>query len=99
MTLFTVADHASISRSGITLSADKIQPRTRSLATPDYSAFNIFRGSFTAHHPAAVHRKGTRLTSAFATFFGVSDDSIRKDLTLIKRRLGKGWERRPDPLA
>jgi len=52
-----------------------------------------------ARHPAAVHRKETRLTSAFATFFGVSDDSIRKDLTYIKRRLGKGWERRPDPLA
>lgn len=52
-----------------------------------------------ARHPAAVHRNGTRLTSAFATFFDVSDDSIRKDLTLLKRRLGKGWERRPDPFA
>jgi len=46
-----------------------------------------------------VRRNTERLRSAFGEFFNVSDDSIRKDLTLIARRLGKGWERRPDPLA
>lgn len=52
-----------------------------------------------ARHPDAVRRNTERLRSAFGEFFNVSDDSIRKDLTLIARRLGKGWERRPDPLA
>jgi hypothetical protein len=52
-----------------------------------------------ARHQSAVRRHTARLVSAFAAFFRVSDDSIRKDLTLIARRLGKGWERRPDPLA
>ena len=52
-----------------------------------------------SRHPAAVKRNTTRLTAVFAEFLEVSDDSIRKDLRFIARRLGKGWERLPSPLA
>jgi hypothetical protein len=46
-----------------------------------------------ARHQSAVRRSAARLMSAFAAFFRVSDDSIRRDLTLMARRLGKGWEK------
>ena len=52
-----------------------------------------------ARHPAAVRRNTGRLRTAFAEFYDVSEDSIRKDLTFIARRLGRGWERRTNPLA
>ena len=50
-------------------------------------------------HAIAVKRQACHLRAAFATFFDVSPDSIRKDLTSITKGLGSGWERRPNPLA
>jgi hypothetical protein len=50
-------------------------------------------------HPNTVVGNKAHLVDAMAEFFNLSIDSIRKDLTFIGKRLGKGWERRPDPLA
>jgi len=45
-------------------------------------------------HAAALRRNAARLRAAFATYFDVSDDSIRKDIEFIGQRLGRGWEER-----
>lgn len=49
-------------------------------------------------HPQACHRRGSKLHEALARFFEVSTNSIRSDLTLVKKGLGKGWETRQSPL-
>jgi hypothetical protein len=50
-------------------------------------------------HAAAVERRTDRLRSAFATYFEIGADSIRKDLEFIADQLGKGWQQRPNPLS
>jgi hypothetical protein len=42
-------------------------------------------------HSDALHRQKSQLCTAFAAYFGVSDDSIRRDLQLISERLGEEW--------
>ncbi len=44
-----------------------------------------------ARHETALNRKKSALTVALAEYFGVSDDSIERDLTLIARRIGAKW--------
>jgi hypothetical protein len=59
---------------------------------------HYWRLLFARHSDAVVGNKG-RFVAAFAEFFNLSSDSIRKDLMFVGQRLGKGWERRPDPLG
>lgn len=49
-------------------------------------------------HSDELRQKKSALISAFATFFKVSDDSIKQDLRLIARRLGPDWVFRSAPL-
>lgn len=49
-------------------------------------------------HQKALTRKSVRLHNAFAMYFGVATETIKADLLLINRRLGKGWELQPIPL-
>lgn len=50
------------------------------------------------HADALVGQKG-KLQNAFAEYFGLSEESLKRDLQEIQRQLGPDWSNRPDPLV
>ena len=50
-------------------------------------------------HDSRLKRRQVPLQRAFATYFNVDGATIKRDLGLLRRQLGKDWATRPDPLA
>lgn len=50
-------------------------------------------------HDSRLKRRQAPLQRAFAKYFAVDSETIKRDLGLLRRQLGKDWATRPDPLA
>jgi hypothetical protein len=45
-------------------------------------------------HPNAIYRKAGKLREAFGNVFGITNERIKEDLKVFRRRLGKDWLQR-----